>query len=124
MDLYLYLCVSLWPNKRMSTLQSYITGYAFSILLTLLAFGLAAGHVRVLAVFVVLAVLQLLVQLFFFLHIGRGQRSRWNTVTLGVTLFMVTVIVGGTLWVMQNLKHTQTRNNFINGVITAQNAND
>ena len=120
----------------MSTLKTYITGYALSIALTLAAFGLlawhsATGHVfpthAMLAVgFISLAVLQLLVQLFFFLHVGRGQNKYWNAAALGFAFFIIAVLVGGTLWIMANLQHgmSAAQDTYLNGQITVQNEND
>lgn len=118
----------------MSTVKSYITGYVLSILLTLAAFGMMELHTQTqhafpthsaLAVgFITLALAQLLVQLYFFLHMGRGQNKHWNAVALGFALFIVAVVVGGTLWIMQNLQHNQMQNNFINGQVDAQHGND
>ncbi len=118
----------------MNTVKSYIVGYFLSIALTLGAFGLLTWHIStghimpthtVLTVgFITLALLQLLVQLFFFLHVGKGQNKYWNAAALGFALFIVAVVVGGTLWIMQNLQHTQTPNTFLNGQINVVNEND
>ena len=118
----------------MSTVKTYITGYIFSIALTLAAFGMLLWHIStghtfpthtmLTAGFISLALAQLLVQLFFFLHVGRGQNKHWNAVALGFTLFIVVVVVGGTLWIMNNLQHAMTVDTFLNGQVTAQNEND
>jgi cytochrome o ubiquinol oxidase operon protein cyoD len=118
----------------MSTLKSYILGYLLSIGMTLAAFGALMLHIQTHHAFpthaqlypflVVLAVLQLLVQLFFFLHFGREQKTHWRAAVLAFALFAVFVLVGGTLWIMQNLNQHMVQNTYINGQITAQNEND
>jgi cytochrome o ubiquinol oxidase operon protein cyoD len=118
----------------MSTLTSYLTGYILSIAMTLAAFGMLAWHIHTGHVFpthlmltvgfITLALLQLLVQLFFFLHVGNGQNKYWNAAALGFTLFIVAVLVGGTLWIMNNLQHDMTIDTFLNGQIQVQNEND
>ncbi len=113
----------------MSTLNTYITGYALSVAMTLAAFGLYQWHVATVPVlafaFILLALLQLAVQLYFFLHVGRGQNRHWNAVALVFTLFAVCILVGGTLWIMQNLQHHRVSGNpYIDNQITAQNEND
>jgi cytochrome o ubiquinol oxidase operon protein cyoD len=57
-----------------------------------------------------LAIAQLLVQLFCFLHLGQESKPRWNLVALVFALFIVVVLVGGTLWIMHNLGHGQMQN--------------
>ncbi len=96
------------------TTRPYIIGFVLSVALTLAAPALlwwheathhmfpTHGELRI--AFVVLALLQLCVQLVFFLHLGRrGTRS--NIVVFGFTLFVVCVLVGGTFWIMANLAH-------------------
>lgn len=91
------------------TLKSYILGFLFSILLTVGAYfivvnQLLTGFLMVVSV-MGLGVLQMIVQLFFFLHLGKESKPRWN---LGVLLFMalvIAIIVGGSLWIMNNLDY-------------------
>jgi len=101
------------------TLLSYISGFILSIVLTLAVFFLVNDHVVTgheafshgfLTVAIMsLAVVQLIVQLIFFLHLGNETKPRWN---LAVFLFMMVVlivIVGGSLWIMDNLNyHTKS----------------
>lgn len=116
----------------MPTLRSYITGFAVSVTLTLMAFGLVLlhaytghafpTHTGAKAAFVVLALLQLGVQLAYFLHIGKERKTHWNVAALGFTLFIVAVVVGGTLWIMHNVHHAGASEiPFDNGVISAEN---
>jgi cytochrome o ubiquinol oxidase operon protein cyoD len=105
---------------------NYIIGYALSLLLTGAAFVmaqtyLASGYpslVLLLPLLALLAVLQLAVQLVFFLHFGK-KTNPWNRVLFVFTLFTVVLIVGGTLWIMNNLEHNQMEP-FKNGEITPQ----
>ena len=101
----------------MKTLHKYILGFCLSILLTTLAFGLSyihelSGHIfptheTAVPVLVLLAVAQLFVQLILFLHIGKESNPRWNLAALVFAVIIVTILVGGTLWIMNNLAHGQ-----------------
>ena len=121
----------------MKTSRVYIIGFGLSILLTLAAFGLAEQHLLTHHVFpshtfllpalVVLALAQLLVQLICFLHIGKGGKEQGNVVVLFFAVFIVVVLVGGTLWIMHNLEHQQMTNPeapYIGNVISPQTEND
>jgi cytochrome o ubiquinol oxidase operon protein cyoD len=119
----------------MSNFKTYSVGYGLSVLLTLLAFGgvlmhnqnghVFPTHIQLYVGFTVLAVAQLIVQLYFFLHVGKGQNKHWNSVILGLTLFIVTVVVAGTLWIMQNLKVNGMHNSpYIQNQINAEHSND
>jgi len=46
---------------------------------------------------------QLIVQMVFFLHIGRG--SHWKAVTFVFTAIFVLIVVVGTIWIMNNLNY-------------------
>jgi cytochrome o ubiquinol oxidase subunit IV len=47
-------------------------------------------------------VVQLLVQLVFFLHLGTAPEQRNNTVTFMLTVLLIATVVAGSLWVMHN----------------------
>ncbi|HEY4501712.1 MAG TPA: cytochrome o ubiquinol oxidase subunit IV [Candidatus Paceibacterota bacterium] len=119
----------------MTKVSGYIVGFLLSILLTLMAAGLALQYGKsyeplmgpgvMYAMLVVLAVLQLLVQLYFFLHLGEEKKPRWNALALCFALMVVAILVGGTLWIMHNLSHGQMAQlPFIEGAITPQASND
>jgi len=59
---------------------------------------------------ITLAVAQLWVQLIYFLHVGSEQKPRWHAITLGFAAFIVIVLVGGSIWIMNHLK--QNTHNF------------
>ncbi len=119
----------------MPTLKSYIWGFALSVGLTLAPAALFwlhgymhhrfPTHQELGALFVALAVLQLGVQLIFFLHVGTKRKTHWRVVTLGLTLFIVIVVVGGTLWIMNNLQDMAAQSTpFTNNHITAHDEQD
>jgi cytochrome o ubiquinol oxidase operon protein cyoD len=120
----------------MTKLTAYITGFVLSLVLTVLPLALlrmheAGGHAfptheMLYAAFVLFAILQLLVQLFFFFHMDEEARPRWNLTALCFALLVVTIVVGGTLWIMHNLSHMQhdAQLPFIHGAITPAGSND
>ncbi len=88
-------------------LRSYLTGFALAIALTVASFwvalsgGLAAG--TTLTVIGILAILQLLVHLRYFLHIDRSRQKREDLDLILFTSLVVLIIVLGTIWVLGNL---------------------
>lgn len=86
---------------------SYVTGFVFSILLTLLAYFFVVNETLakdvLIYVLLFVAVVQLIVQMVFFLHVSRG--SRWKLLTFVFTVFFVLLIVVGTIWVMNHLNY-------------------
>jgi len=86
---------------------SYVIGFVLSIMTTLLAFFFVSNHLWPMQtlIYVVLgiAVVQLAVQMVFFLHLGQG--NKWKAITFWFTILVVLVVVIGTLWIMNNLDY-------------------
>jgi cytochrome o ubiquinol oxidase operon protein cyoD len=90
--------------------NSYIAGFALSVVLTVAAFWaamrLAAPRVEVIALVLLLAVAQVLVHLACFLHMSPRRENRWNLVSLAFTALILALIVGGSVWIMANMVAT------------------
>jgi cytochrome o ubiquinol oxidase operon protein cyoD len=92
--------------KTRSVLGSYITGFVLSVLLTLAAYASVTNHSlgnMTVGIIAGLAVAQLLVQLVFFMHLGRGKSAQLNLVAFAFMLVVVGILVIGSLWIMRNL---------------------
>ena len=48
---------------------------------------------------------QILVHLHYFLHLDVSSAARWNVVALIFTILILTLFVGGTLWIMWTLNY-------------------
>lgn len=85
--------------------RSYVIGFVLSIVTTLLAYFLVVNKVfpTDVLVYVILgiAVVQLIVQVVYFLHVGRG--GGWRLMTFVFTIFVVAILVVGSVWIMNNL---------------------
>jgi cytochrome o ubiquinol oxidase operon protein cyoD len=103
------------------TLKSYIVGFISSIVLTLAAFFAVVdpgffhlGHFgqlgsgALLATILTLAIVQLIVQLYFFLHLGAEAGSSWKLPMFVSTIVFVLLIVIGSLWIMGHLNYNMT----------------
>ncbi|AZG16035.1 cytochrome o ubiquinol oxidase subunit IV [Cupriavidus pauculus] len=88
------------------SLRSHLIGYALSLVLTFLSFGAVMGRLLPpragLALIVALCVVQLLVQLVYFLHLGPRRGQRGNTAIFACTVGLIAIVVSGSLWVMHN----------------------
>lgn len=91
------------------SIKSYTTGFILSIALTIIPYLIVVnawlrGSLLV-AVLLGFAVLQLYVQLVFFLHMGRSRDQRWNLVAFLFMVLVVLIVVIGSLWIMNNLNY-------------------
>ncbi len=91
------------------SLASYITGFVLSVGLTLAAYFSVTRHLfsgrTLITAIVVLAVVQLIIQLFFFLHLGQESKPRWNLMIFLFMLVVLVTLVFGSLWIMANLNY-------------------
>jgi cytochrome o ubiquinol oxidase operon protein cyoD len=91
------------------SLASYFIGFVLSLGLTVAAYLIVVNHALsgtwLPIALVTLGVLQLFVQLLFFLHLGRESRPRWNLIVLAFAVIVVGILVAGSLWIMSNLNY-------------------
>jgi len=100
-----------------ASLKKYLIGFGASFVLTISAYLLVLLHIHnhhrsptdntMVFLLIVLAVVQLAVQLAFFLHLGQEKSPKWNLVTFGVMGGVVLIFVLGSLWIMYNLNYNQ-----------------
>jgi cytochrome o ubiquinol oxidase operon protein cyoD len=101
--------------RRLSALDkrliSYAIGFISSVILTVTAYALVTNDTVVKAwtaplmaiVIALLASVQLIVQLLFFMHISEEQRPRWKLMTFIFSFVILGIIVFGSLWIMFDL---------------------
>lgn len=84
-------------------------GFISSLILTLAAYRMVTHHhltgVLLLLTLFGLVLVQALLQLIFFLHLGLESKPRWNTMTFLFTVVVILVVLGGSLWIMHNLNY-------------------
>jgi cytochrome o ubiquinol oxidase operon protein cyoD len=117
-------------DENYPDIATYLTGFILALLLTLLAFGLVIvergfslesidnllgifpyGEViigkmprrLIIGGVIVLAILQISVHLRYFLHLSFGSPQNWNLQAILFALFIIIIMVGGTLWIMNDL---------------------
>jgi len=94
--------------EKIGSVKSYSVGFGLAIILTLAAFLVVTSgwfsQGAAIAVISLLAVVQLIVQLMFFLHLGR-DKVKWKATAFYTMLIILVLIVGGSLWIMYNLDY-------------------
>lgn len=88
-------------------LKSYLIGFTLSLLLTSASFLLVItkllSGISLIYALIGLAIVQAIVQLIFFLHIGQEAKPRWETITFCFTVLVLLIIIIGSLWIMHDL---------------------
>ena len=95
--------------------RSYVIGFIASLVLTFGAYVLVTGHINgqhqflthqiIAAAVLALAFAQLVVQLVFFLHMGREQKPKWNLYAMWFTVLVVAILIAGSIWIMANMDY-------------------
>ncbi|MDB5835317.1 MAG: cytochrome o ubiquinol oxidase subunit [Caballeronia sp.] len=89
------------------SVRSYVIGFVLSVVLTAAAFGLVMqqvfGPIESIIAIAVLAFIQILVHLVFFLHMNTSSSQRWNLLSLASAVLVAVILIGGTLWVLHNV---------------------
>ena len=98
---------SIHEEESHGSVGSYLVGFVLAVVLTAASFWLVlhGGFPRETALIGlgVLAVVQIVVHLVFFLHMNASSSQRWNVTAFAYTVLTVLIIVVGTLWVMHNV---------------------
>jgi cytochrome o ubiquinol oxidase operon protein cyoD len=85
----------------------YIIGFVLSVILTALSFGLvlsgAMAPATTMIIIAVLAFVQIIVHMVFFLHLNASSGQGWNVLALAYTALAGAFLVFGTVWVMHNV---------------------
>ncbi len=91
------------------SLRSYLTGFVLSLILTAIPFALvmsgALSAAAALAGIIAAGCVQVLVHLYYFLHLDTSSEAHWNLLALIFTLVIMVLYVGGTIWIMNSLYH-------------------
>jgi cytochrome o ubiquinol oxidase operon protein cyoD len=90
------------------TVRGYLIGFAAAAFLTAIPFWIvmtrAIANAQIAAAVVVaLAVAQILVHTFAFLHLNARAQGGWTLVAYVFTAVLVVITIGGSLWIMQHL---------------------
>ena len=104
----------------------YSSGFILSLILTVIAYMAVTQHSlpggALVAAIIGLAIAQVLVQLFFFLHLGQETMPRWKLAVLLFMLLILGILVFGSLWIMQNLNYNMMSPEAMNVYMINQNS--
>lgn len=104
--------MSMNSDKDHGTTTSYIIGFVLSLIFTIIPYHLVVNKIMtgnpLLVVILVIAVIQMFIQIFFFLHLGRGPKPFYNVVFFFATAGLIVIVVGASVFIMENLYRTMS----------------
>jgi cytochrome o ubiquinol oxidase operon protein cyoD len=99
-------------NPKFGSAKLYVVGFIISLLLTfeayVLTIGSTAGSFILVIILLGLALIQLMVQLFCFLHVGQDKNPKWNLQFFVFTFLFVLLVIIGSIWIMYHLNYNMS----------------
>jgi cytochrome o ubiquinol oxidase operon protein cyoD len=68
------------------------------------------GYSAIVPAIIILAIVQLLVQLIFFMHLASENGPRWKLAVLISTVGIILIVVVGSIWIMNHLNYNMMAN--------------
>lgn len=98
-----------------ATYSNYIMGFILSVLLTIPAFYVVMGEPDIsvglaLTVIFGLGAIQILVHVFYFLHVTIAAEEGWQALSILFTTILVVICLIGSVWVMFHLEENMMPN--------------
>ena len=94
-------------KREHGTVRSYVIGFILSLVFTIIPYYLVVEKVVsgkvLLGTILGFGLLQMIVQVVFFLHLGREKKPYWQRYFLVGTIGGILVVVGGSIWIMSHL---------------------
>lgn len=94
------------------SMKSYATGFALSLIFTFIPYLMVVNQTvkgtTLLITIVGFAFLQMIIQMTFFLHIGRGPKPNWNLFFFVSTGAIILMVVGGSIIIVNNLHYNMS----------------
>lgn len=96
-------------QRNEGSIKTYTIAFSLSIVLTFASYffvtrHLLSGSILISAIFT-FCLLQVFVQLLFFLHLGQEKKPRWNLTVFLFMLMVLVIVVAGSIWIMNNLSY-------------------
>ena len=92
-----------------STYKSYMIGFVLSVILTAIPFAAVMFKMfspeATLVCVLLAAAVQVIVHLHYFLHMDTSPEQRETVVSFVFTAIILAIIIGGSIWIMDNLNH-------------------
>lgn len=91
------------------SMATYVVGFILSLIFSLIPYFLVVNKTlsgtALVATILGFGVIQMIIQIFFFLHLGRGPKPLYNVVFFVATVCMILVVVVASVFIMDHLHY-------------------
>lgn len=99
-------------NEEHGTVKSYVIGFILSLIFTFIPYYMVVNETvhgtSLLFAILGFAFIQMIIQITFFLHIGRGPKPNWNLFFFVSTVGIILVVIGGSIMIMTQLHYNMS----------------
>lgn len=96
-------------NPEHGTMTSYVIGFILSLIFTFIPYYMVVNQTvagsALLVTILGFAVIQMIIQILFFLHLGRGPKPLYNVAFFVSTVGIILVVVAGSIVIISNLHY-------------------
>lgn len=107
------------------TISSYVVGFILSLIFTFIPYYLVVNKVlsgsSLVLTIIGIGIAQMVIQLVFFLHLGRGPKPFYNVVFFFATGGAIVVVIGASLIIMDNLYRNMSPEEAITRIAQEEN---
>ncbi|NBU33938.1 cytochrome o ubiquinol oxidase subunit IV [bacterium] len=107
------------------TVKSYVIGFLLSLLFTFIPYVIVVNQVvtgtKLLITILGFGVIQAIIQVTFFLHLGRGPKPNWNQFFFVSTIAIILIVVGGSIIIIQNLHYNMSPQDKVKKIANDEN---
>lgn len=99
-------------KQQHGSVKSYLIGFILSVIFSIIPYYLVVNQVvtgnLLLVTILEFAVIQTIIQITFFLHIGRGPKPDWNLYFFVFTVGIILIVAGGSIFIMNQLNYNMS----------------
>lgn len=99
-------------NPTHGSMSSYVIGFILSLIFTFIPYYMVVNQIvtgtALLVTILGIAIIQMLIQIVFFLHLGRGPKPFYNISFFLLTVGTILIVVAGSIVIIKNLHHNKT----------------
>jgi cytochrome o ubiquinol oxidase operon protein cyoD len=99
-------------DSEHGTTLSYFIGFVLSLIFSFIPYYMVTEEIvtgnTLYFTILCFAFVQMIIQITFFLHIGRGPKPNWNLFFFGATFVVILMVVGGSVFIIDNLHYNMS----------------
>lgn len=94
-----------WNADFKPTIIGFVTSIGIILAVYFVAINSDLPNSHLIFIVLGMAIVQAIIQFVFFFHLGVESKPRWNLMTFFFMVMVITIIIGGSMWIMNNIDY-------------------